>query len=147
LSGYDYLLQRQLKPEARADAIQYLAELKIQPTSMIDVSDGLSSDLMHIAKQSMLGCDIYENKIPLAPDTIRVATDFGLDPLTCALNGGEDYELLFTIAQSDYEKIKGSPHFTIIGHMTEESTGCRLITKMNEAVELKAQGWQSFSTE
>jgi thiamine-monophosphate kinase len=147
LSGYDYLLQRQLKPEARIDAIQYLAELKIQPTAMIDVSDGLSSDLMHIAKQSMLGCDVYENKIPLAPDTIRVASDFGLDPLTCALNGGEDYELLFTIPQSDYEKIKGSPHFTIIGHMTEESTGCRLITKMNEALELKAQGWQSFSTE
>jgi thiamine-monophosphate kinase len=147
LSGFDYLLQRQLKPEARIDAIQYLADLKIQPTAMIDVSDGLSSDLMHIAKQSMLGCDIYENKIPLAPDTIRVAADFGLDPLTCALNGGEDYELLFTIAQSEYEKIKGSPHFTIIGHMTEESTGCRLITKSNEALELKAQGWQSFTKE
>jgi thiamine-monophosphate kinase len=144
LSGFDYLLQRQLKPEARMDVLQFLRDLKIQPTAMIDVSDGLSSDLMHIAKQSMLGCDIYENKIPLAPDTIRVAADFGLDPVTCALNGGEDYELLFTIAQSDYEKIKGSPHFTIIGHMTEETTGCRLITKSNEMVALRAQGWQAF---
>ena len=126
------------------DVLQFLSDLKIQPTAMIDVSDGLSSDLMHIAKQSMLGCDIYENKIPLAPDTIRVAADFGLDPLTCALNGGEDYELLFTITQTDYEKIKGSPHFSIIGHMTEESTGCRLITKSNEAFNLQAQGWQAF---
>ena len=144
LEGFDYLLQRQLKPEARLDVVQYLKDLKIHPTAMIDVSDGLSSDLMHVAKQSMLGCDIYESKIPMAPDTIRVAADFGLDPLTCALNGGEDYELLFTIAQSDYEKIKGSPHFTVIGHMTEEITGCRLITKGNETVALKAQGWQAF---
>jgi len=144
LEGFDYLLQRQLKPEARLDVVQYLKDLKIHPTAMIDVSDGLSSDLMHIAKQSMLGCDIYESKIPMAPDTIRVAADFGLDPLTCALNGGEDYELLFTIAQSDYEKIKGSPHFTVIGHMTEEITGSRLITRGNETVALKAQGWQAF---
>ncbi len=144
LEGYEYLLQRQLKPEARMDAIEYLNDLKLVPTSMIDISDGLSSEILHICKQSQVGCDLYENKIPISPDLQRAAEEFNLDATTCALNGGEDYELLFTIAQSDYEKIKGSPHFTVIGHITEQHSGCRLITRGNEAIELKAQGWKSF---
>ena len=144
LAGYEYLLQRQLKPEARVDAIQFLEDLKILPTSMIDISDGLSSEIFHLSKQSGLGCDVYEAKIPVSPETQRASEEFNLDVTTCALSGGEDYELLFTISPSDYEKIKGSPHFTVIGHMTESGASCRLITRANEAIELKAQGWKAF---
>jgi len=110
LAGYEYLLQRQLKPEARLDAVQFLSDLKVLPTSMIDISDGLSSEILHLSKQSGVGCDLYEAKLPLSPETQKAAEEFHLDPTTCALSGGEDYELLFTIAPSDYEKIKGSPH-------------------------------------
>lgn len=144
LLGYEYLLQRQLKPEARVDAVQFLEDLKILPTSMIDISDGLSSELIHLSKHSGLGCDIYEAKLPISPETQKAADEFNLDATTCALSGGEDYELLFTIAPSDYEKIKGSPHFTVIGHMTESGAHCRLITRANAAIELKAQGWKAF---
>jgi thiamine-monophosphate kinase len=144
LAGYEYLLQRQLKPEARLDAVQFLSDLKVLPTSMIDISDGLSSEILHLSKQSGVGCDLYEAKLPLSPETQKAAEEFNLDPTTCALSGGEDYELLFTIAPSDYEKIKGSPHFTVIGHMTESGSPCRLITRANQAIELKAQGWKAF---
>jgi thiamine-monophosphate kinase len=144
LTGYDYVLERQLKPEARKDIIQLLAQLDVKPTSMIDISDGLSSELMHIADQSFVGCDIYEEKIPIAPETIAAAKEFNLDYSTAALNGGEEYELLFTIKQSDFEKIQGNPNFSVIGHITDESSGCRMITKAGEAIALKAQGWNAL---
>jgi thiamine-monophosphate kinase len=144
LTGYDYVLERQLKPEARKDIIQLLADLDVKPTSMIDISDGLSSELMHIADQSFVGCDIYEEKIPIAPETIAAAKEFNLDYTTAALNGGEEYELLFTIKQSDFEKIQGNPNFSVIGHITDESSGCRMITKAGEGIALKAQGWNAL---
>lgn len=144
LTGYDYMLERQLKPEARKDIIQLLAQLDVKPTSMIDISDGLSSELMHIADQSFVGCDIYEEKIPIAPETIAAAKEFNLDYTTAALNGGEEYELLFTIKQSDFEKIQGNPNFSVIGHITDESSGCRMITKAGEGIALKAQGWNAL---
>jgi thiamine-monophosphate kinase len=144
LTGYDYVLERQLKPEARKDIIQLLAQLDVKPTSMIDISDGLSSELMHIADQSFVGCDIYEEKIPIAPETIAAAKEFNLDYTTAALNGGEEYELLFTIKQSDFEKIQGNPNFSVIGHITDESSGCRMITKAGEGIALKAQGWNAL---
>lgn len=144
LTGYDYVLERQLKPEARKDIIQLLAQLDVKPTSMIDISDGLSSELMHIADQSFVGCDIYEEKIPIAPETIAAAKEFNLDYTTAALNGGEEYELLFTIKQSDFEKIQGNPNLSVIGHITDESSGCRMITKAGEAIALKAQGWNAL---
>lgn len=144
LIGYDYILERQLKPEARKDVVEMLAKLDVRPTSMIDISDGLASELMHIADQSFVGCDIYEEKIPISPETIAAAKEFKLDHTTAALNGGEDYELLFTIKQNDFEKIKGNPMFTVIGHVTEEANGCRMITRGGEAIALKAQGWDAL---
>ena len=107
LSGHDYILERQLKPEARTDIIKILKSNNVKPTAMIDISDGLASDLLHICKQSDVGCNIYEDKLPIDSATYNTAIEFNLDPITCALNGGEDYELLFTISQADYEKIKG----------------------------------------
>jgi len=145
LEGHDYLLERQLKPEARKDIIELLAAQGVQPSSMIDISDGLASELIHICKQSLTGCDIYEEKLPIDPKTSAVAIEFNLDPTTCALNGGEDYELLFTIRQSDFDKIKGNPNFTVIGHITDESSGCRLITRGGTVAELRAQGWDAFA--
>ena len=142
--GYDYILERQLKPEARKDVVEMLEKLEVRPTSMIDISDGLASELMHIADQSFVGCDIYEEKIPISPETIAAAKEFKLDHTTAALNGGEDYELLFTIKQNDFEKIKGNPMFTVIGHVTEEVNGCRMITRGGEAIALKAQGWDAL---
>jgi thiamine-monophosphate kinase len=147
LSGYDYILERQLKPEARKDIVELLDQLDVKPTSMIDISDGLASELYHIADQSFVGCDIYEEKIPVSPETIAAAKEFNLDYTTAALNGGEDYELLFTIKQKDLEKIQGNPHFSIIGHVTEEASGCRLITRAGEPITLKAQGWNAFRNE
>lgn len=144
LSGYNYILERQLKPEARKDIIELLEKMEVKPTSMIDVSDGLASELMHIADQSYVGCDIYEEKIPITPEAIEAAKEFGLDHTTCALSGGEDYELLFTIKQADYEKIKGNPYLSVIGHVTDASTGCRLITRGGGTIELKAQGWDAL---
>lgn len=144
LSGSDYILERQLKPEARKDIIQYLDELGVKPTSMIDVSDGLASEVLHLCRASGLGCHVYDEKIPIDPTTYNSARDFNLDPSTCALNGGEDYELLFTIKQADYEKIKGSPHMTIIGHMVEENAGIYLIDRAGSLIPLQAQGWNHF---
>jgi thiamine-monophosphate kinase len=144
LEGKDYIIQRQLKPEARNDVREYLAELGVVPTSMIDVSDGLASELLHISRQSKVGVRVYNTKIPIDSLTSTTAIDFNLDPVTCALNGGEDYELLFTVAQSDFDKIKGNPHMTIIGYVTDETEGNYLVDSNNSLVELKAQGWQHF---
>ena len=144
LEGKDYIVERQLKPESRKDIIEVLSEINVKPTSMIDVSDGLASEILHICKQSNKGCKIYEDKIPIDPMTYDTARDFGIDPTVCALNGGEDYELLFTIKQSDYEKIKNSADISIIGHITEASAGCSLISKSDIVHEIKAQGWNAF---
>ncbi|MBK6829912.1 MAG: thiamine-phosphate kinase [Flavobacteriales bacterium] len=144
LVGHDYILERQLKPEARKDIIELLKKLGVKPTSMIDVSDGLASEALHLAHNSGTGVRIYDEKIPIDPSTYQTARDFNLDPTTCALNGGEDYELLFTIAQADYEKIKGNPSVTIIGHMTDKASGSMLVDKQGGLHELKAQGWDAF---
>jgi len=141
LSNKDYILSRQLKPEARKDIIRLFEKLEVIPTSMIDISDGLSSEVMHLCKSSKVGCAIYEDKIPIDYTAISTADEFGLSPATCALNGGEDYELLFTIAQSDYDKIKNDADLTIIGYISNESGGCNLITRSEESVPLTAQGW------
>lgn len=144
LDGHDYIIERQLKPEARKDIIGFLKELDVVPTSMIDISDGLASEILHLCKASNVGCHIYDDKLPIDAKTSMTAIDFNLDPGTCALNGGEDYELLFTIKQSDLDKIKGNPHMTIIGHMTHPQDGIYFIDKNGSAVELKAQGWNHF---
>jgi thiamine-monophosphate kinase len=146
LEGYDYVLERQLKPEARRDLHGLLQSLDVRPTSMIDISDGLASEIKHLADNSAVGFDLYEEKIPVSPKTIEAAKEFNLDFTTCALNGGEDYELLFTIKPGDYEKIKGNPSLTVIGHATADSMGCRLVTRSGEAITLKAQGWNSFTS-
>lgn len=145
LEGKDYIVERQLKPEARGDIISILKELKIKPTSMIDVSDGLASEILHICTQSNKGCSLYEEKIPIDPMTYETAREFGLDPTVCALSGGEDYELLFTIKQSDFEKIKFNADISIIGHITEAAAGCNLVSKSGNVHELKAQGWNAFN--
>lgn len=144
LDGHDYIMERQLKPEARKDVVGYLKELNIIPTSMIDISDGLASEIMHICKASNVGCHIYDEKIPIDAKTSMTAIDFNLDPATCALNGGEDYELLFTISQDDFDKLKGNPNMTVIGHITNEKDGKYYIDKNGSAIELSAQGWNHF---
>lgn len=144
LEGNDYLIQRQLKPEARVDLKELLSTLKIQPTSMIDVSDGLSSELHHIARQSQVGFTIYEDKLPIDPLAYQRAIDLGIDPTVAMLNGGEDYELLFTISQEDYGKIKDQKDISIIGHATIPSEGLHLISKSNIKHKLTAQGWKTF---
>lgn len=144
LEGKDYIVERQLKPEARKDVVEYLKSINVKPTAMIDISDGLASEIKHICKASQKGCHIYEEKIPIDPMTYDTARDFGIDPTTCALNGGEDYELLFTIKQSDYDKIKNSPDISVIGHITDLASGCQLISKSGNVHELKAQGWNAF---
>lgn len=141
LQGNEYVLERFLKPEPREDIIQILKELKIKPTAMIDISDGLASEIKHICKHSDLGCTVYEEKIPIDQQTYDTARSFRMDPTLYALNGGEDYELLFTIRQDDYEKIKNIPEITIIGHMTDKNSGINLVTKSGTVVEIKAQGW------
>ena len=148
LAQYDYLVGRQLKPEARKDIVQLLKDLEVKPTSMIDISDGLSSEILHLSKQSGYGFKIYEEKIPLDPSVIKTAEEFSINPVTCALNGGEDYELLFTISQEDYPKIKGNPNLTVIGHTTEQNAENYLMLQGSEsAVPLSAQGWNSFEGE
>jgi thiamine-monophosphate kinase len=141
LEGYDYILERQLKPEARGDVVSALKKLDVKPTAMIDISDGLSSEIMHICKASKVGCSIYEEKIPLDYQTKRFAEELSINPLVAALNGGEDYELLFTVSLDDHDKIKNDPDITIIGHITEESNGVNLIVGDGSAIPLQAQGW------
>lgn len=144
LEPYAYLVERQLKPEARKDIPELFKALELQPTSMIDISDGLSSEVMHLCKNSKKGANIYEDKIPLDPAVISVCEEFELDSTTVALNGGEDYELLFTVAQEDFDKIKGNPNFTVIGHITQEKEGMHLITRANTKIALKARGWNAM---
>lgn len=144
LDGHDYIIERQLKPEARLDILSYLKELNVKPTSMIDISDGLSSEILHLCKASNVGCHVYDEKIPIDAKTSMTAIDFNLDPGTCALNGGEDYELLFTVDQKDFDKIKGNPNMTVIGHMTNANDGTYFIDKNGSAISLQAQGWKQF---
>ena len=144
LDNYTYLIERQLKPEARKDVSGILKELEVKPTSMIDISDGLSSELFHICTQSKVGCKIYEDKLPLDPQVISTCEEFELDSTMVALSGGEDYELLFTVPIADFEKIKGNPNFSIIGHMTEKNEGINLVTRANQKMELTAQGWDAM---
>jgi len=141
LEGQTYIVGRLLKPEARKDIIEYFAEENILPTSMIDISDGLSSELMHICKQSQLGCVLYEDKLPFADDMKEFAYKLKTDPTACALSGGEDYELLFTVPQTDYDQIKLNPSVSIIGYMTDEGEGKSLITRGGNKYALVAQGW------
>jgi thiamine-monophosphate kinase len=144
LDQYTYLIERQLKPEARKDIPPLLKQLEVIPTSMIDISDGLSSEIIHLCKNSKVGANLFEEKIPLDPAVISVCEEFEIDSTTIALSGGEDYELLFTIAQEDYDKIKGNPHLTVIGHMTEENEGMHLVTRANQKLPLIARGWNSM---
>lgn len=144
LDQYTYLIERQLKPEAQKDIPELLAALEVKPTSMIDISDGLASEIKHLCKQSKVGCRLYEDKIPLDPAMISTCEEFSLDSTTVALSGGEDYELLFTISQDDYDKVKGNPNLTVIGHMGGVADGEYLVTRSGEAIELKAQGWTAF---
>jgi thiamine-monophosphate kinase len=141
LDGYDYILERQLKPEARVDIVAAFKKLGIKPTSMIDISDGLSSEIHHLCKSSKVGCNLYEEKIVLDGQTKKMAEELNINPLVAALNGGEDYELLFTLPLGYYDKIKNDPDFTVIGHMTEASEGANLITGTGAAIPLTAQGW------
>ena len=143
LHGSEYVLERQLKPEARKDIVEMFKKMELKPTSMIDISDGLSSELMHLAKASGLGLQVYEEKIPVDPTVMTVAEEFNLNGVTCALNGGEDYELLFTVAQKDYDKIKANPNMTVIGYMVDKNSGTNLVTHDAKSVPLSAQGWNS----
>lgn len=148
LSGFEYVLQRQLRPEARKDIVELLKKEGVKPTSMIDISDGLASEIMHLCKESGVGCQLYEKCIPIDPSTDKIAKDFQIVPSVAALSGGEDYELLFTVSQKDYEKIKKlSSDITIIGYMTPDKGIAELITPDNHVIPLKAQGWNHFRTE
>ncbi len=144
LEGNDYILERQLKPEARKDIPVLLKKLELKPTAMIDISDGLASEILHITTQSDLGCNLFEEKIPIDPSTYNMAREFNLDPTMCALSGGEDYELLFTIDQADFPKVKANPDITVIGHLTNSKEGVNLISKAGTSIPLTAQGWDSF---
>lgn len=140
-AGREYILERQLKPEARRDIIRRLAEAGIRPTAMMDISDGLSSELMHICKQSHVGCRVYEEHLPIDYQTAVMAEELNMNVTTCALNGGEDYELLFTVPIADHEKVSKLEGIRIIGHITQEGLGCALVTRDGQEFELKAQGW------
>lgn len=144
LEDEKYVVGRMLKPEARKDIIKFFEEEKLVPTSLIDISDGLSSEILHLCKQSKLGCILYEEKIPIADDTRQAAFKFNLDPTACALSGGEDYELLFTISQDDYDKIKGNTDISIIGYLTPEEEGAHILTKGGGKHAITAQGWNAF---
>ena len=146
LEGEAYVVGRLLKPEARKDIIEFLAAQKIQPTSMMDISDGLSSEILHICKQSELGCVLYEEKIPIAEATKQAAFKFELDPTACALSGGEDYELLFTIPQSEYDKLVLNEQISVIGYMTDAEQGAKLFTKGGSKYPITAQGWNHLNT-
>ena len=144
LEGEKYVIGRLLKPEARKDIIEFFESAGLLPTSMMDISDGLSSEILHICKQSELGCLIYEEKIPVAEETRQAAYKFELDPTACALSGGEDYELLFTVSQADHEKIVSNKDISIIGYMTEPEKGKKIMTKGGNVFDLVAQGWNAF---
>ncbi len=144
LDGFDYLIERQLKPEPRLDVIKALQENNILPTSMIDISDGLASEILHICHDSKKGCCLYEEKIPIDTLTYDTAMEFQLIPSTIALNGGEDYELLFTVKQADYEKIATIKEVSLIGHITDENAGCYLITNDKKSIPISAQGWDAY---
>lgn len=146
-AGHDYVLERQLKPEPRKDVIDMFKELGIKPTSMIDVSDGLSSDLTHLCKQSKVGCTIYEDKLPIDFAVVSLANDMSLDSTVCALNGGEDYELLFTISLDDYNKIKDSKRVSVVGHITSSEGDYQIVDKSEVVHKLVAQGWDSIAKE
>lgn len=147
LAGFEYLLERQLKPEARIDIIRKFEELDLIPTSMIDISDGLASEILHLCKESKVGCHLYEDKIPIDVQTHQVAESFNMHPVTLPLNGGEDYQLLFTIKQEDYKKIENDESFIVIGHMMDEATGAQMITNADTAIPLKAQGWDGLKNQ
>ena len=147
LDIYSYLIEKQLKPEARKDIPKLLKDVEVLPTAMIDISDGLSSEVIHICKNSQVGCNLYEDKIPLDPQVISTCEEFNLDSTTIALSGGEDYELLFTVKAEDFPKIKANPHLSIIGHMTNEKEGIHLITRANTKIPLIARGWNSLNEE
>ena len=140
-TGKEYLLERQLKPEARKDIIDALAKEGIRPTAMMDISDGLSSELMHICSQSNTGCRVYEERIPIDYQTAVMAEEFNMNVTTCALNGGEDYELLFTVPLTSHDKVSAIKGVKVIGHITKPELGCGLITRDGQEFELKAQGW------
>jgi thiamine-monophosphate kinase len=144
LEGEKYVIGRLLKPEARKDQIEFFQESGIVPTSMMDISDGLSSEILHICRQSDLGCVLYEDKIPIAEDTRNAAYKFELDPTACALSGGEDYELLFTVPQKDYDKLVLNEQISVIGYMTEAEKGKKIITKGGNIFDIIAQGWNAF---
>lgn len=142
-AGKEYLLERQLKPEARGDVLEDLRKAGIRPTSMMDISDGLSSELLHICKQSHCGCTVYEERIPVDYQTAVMAEEFNMNVFTCALNGGEDYELLFTVPLTDFEKVSKIKDVKVIGHITDSENVKILVTKDGQQFDLKAQGWQS----
>jgi thiamine-monophosphate kinase len=144
LAGNEYVLQRQLRPEARKDIIELFESLDIIPTSMIDISDGLASETLHLCTQSGTGCRLFEEKIPLDQQTYDTALKFNIDPTLCALSGGEDYELLFTIHAKDYPKVQNLPDFTVIGVMEEKALGSNLVTRAGAMHALQAQGWKQF---
>jgi thiamine-monophosphate kinase len=145
LDSYKFVVKRQLKPVARMDIIHELAEKEVAPKAMIDISDGLASEIMHLAQQSGVGFTIYEDKLPIDKQTYDTAVEFNLDPITCVLNGGEDYELLFTISQEDHKKLEKHPDIHFIGYATDSKQGLNLVTKNNQVFPLKAQGWQHFN--
>ncbi|MEM7549315.1 MAG: thiamine-phosphate kinase [Bacteroidota bacterium] len=144
LDRYSYIVQRQLKPEAKTNIIHELRELNIKPTSMIDVSDGLASEVLHLAKSSNCGMVVYEDKLPVDDESFKTAEEFNMNIVTCALNGGEDYELLFTIQQDDFEKLKNHSNIHTIGYVTDSKSGNKLVTRSGTVAELKAQGWKHF---
>lgn len=144
LEGHDYIIERQLKPEPRLDILELLKELGVKPTAMIDISDGLSSEILHLCNQSGVGCNLYEDKLPIDPTTISMAREFTLDPTVCALSGGEDYELLFTTDIGDYDKIKGNPNLTVIGHIAAKDSGVNLIARSGALYPITAQGWDAL---
>lgn len=146
LEGESYVIGRLMKPDARRDIIEFFRENQIVPTAMMDISDGLSSEILHLCAQSGLGCQVYEEKIPIAEDMRRAAYKFEIDPTACALSGGEDYELVFTLAQSDYEKIVLNEQISVIGYMTAAEEGAHLITKGGHKHAITAQGWNAFKS-
>ncbi|MBN9385692.1 MAG: thiamine-phosphate kinase [Chitinophagaceae bacterium] len=145
LEGEKYVIGRLLKPEARKDQIEFFQQAGIIPTAMMDISDGLSSEILHICRQSELGCVLYEEKIPVAEDTRNAAFKFELDPTACALSGGEDYELLFTVPQQDYDKLVLNEQISVIGYMTEQEKGSKIITRGGNTFDITAQGWNAFA--